>query len=170
MKFQEACPITVNRPYTQKKIKNVMKNLATDRKDGSLMAKIICVDFDGTIVEHSFPEIGKEILGAFETLRDLKTFGYKLILWTCREDEGYLIARQFLKDAVEFCRENGVEFDAVNETILEEDFRDKCSPHRKPYAHYYVDDRNLGGFPGWDVVRKVLLEDRKLEWRVKDEQ
>jgi len=46
--------------------------------------KIIAVDFDGTIVEHKYPKIGKEILFAFSTLKELKKLNYKLILWTVR--------------------------------------------------------------------------------------
>ena len=44
----------------------------------------IAVDFDGTIVEHQYPAIGKELLFAFETLRQLQKQGHQLILWTYR--------------------------------------------------------------------------------------
>jgi hypothetical protein len=117
----------------------------------------VLIDFDGTIVEFAFPGIGKPLPGAFETMKDLKAAGYKLILWTCREDEGYKIDRQFLTQAVEYCRENGVEFDGVNETLEEDEFRPKDCKARKPHAQCVIDDRNLGGFPGWDVVREELL-------------
>ena len=43
---------------------------------------IIAVDFDGTIVEHKYPKIGKELPFAIETLLDLKADGHQLILWT----------------------------------------------------------------------------------------
>jgi hypothetical protein len=112
---------------------------------------------DGTIVEFAFPGIGKPLDGAFETMKDLKKAGYKLVLWTCREDEGYRIDRQFLTQAVEFCRENGVEFDGVNETLPEDEFRPDGVLKRKPHCQCVIDDRNLGGFPGWDFVRKELL-------------
>ena len=46
---------------------------------------IIAVDFDGTIVEHKYPAIGKEIPFAFETLRKLQIEHHKLILWSVRE-------------------------------------------------------------------------------------
>lgn len=118
---------------------------------------ILLIDFDGTIVEHCFPKIGTPLVGAFETLIDLKKAGYKLVLWTCREDYGFKIDKQYLTAAVNFCRENGVEFDAVNETLLEEDFRPEDCIKRKPYSHWNIDDRNLGGFPGWDWVRSLLL-------------
>jgi hypothetical protein len=66
---------------------------------------IISVDFDGTIVEHDFPRIGKPLPEAFEVLRELKEAGFKLILWTCREDHNRLIAQRYLTHAVEFCRD-----------------------------------------------------------------
>ena len=89
-------------------------------------------------------------------MKELQEAGWRLILWTCRENAGNNISKQYLTDAVEFCRINGIEFDAVNEAILEEDFRE-FGLRRKPYAHVYIDDRNLLGFPGWKVVREILL-------------
>jgi predicted mannosyl-3-phosphoglycerate phosphatase (HAD superfamily) len=119
--------------------------------------KVVLVDFDGTIVEHRYPKIGTPLPNAFEVLKDLKMAGYKIILWTCRENYGHLIDCQYLTEAVKFCSENGVEFDAVNETLEEHEFRPENCVKRKPYAHYQIDDRNLGGFPGWDWVRELLL-------------
>lgn len=123
--------------------------------------KVICVDFDGTIVHHSFPRIGEPLPEAFEVLKELKAAGFRLILWTCREDEN---GKNYLTDAIDFCRRNGVEFDAHNETIAEAEFRADNVDLRKPYCHYFIDDRNIGGFPGWDVVRKVILEGQNYQW------
>jgi histidinol phosphatase-like enzyme len=128
------------------------------------MSEVVLIDFDGTVVEHCFPRIGEPLPGAFEVLKELKEAGYKLILWTCREDFGHNINQQYLKEAIEFCRENGVEFDAVNETLEEYDFRPEKCIKRKPHAHWCIDDRNLGGFPGWDVVREVLIEGKSVTW------
>lgn len=114
------------------------------------MNRVALIDFDGTIAEHDYPDIGKPLPGAFDTLRDMQKAGWILVLWTCREDG----KRKFLTEAIEFCREHGLEFDAINETPLEYDFREGV--RRKPYAHVHIDDRNLGGFPGWDIVRKLL--------------
>ena len=72
---------------------------------------IIAVDFDGTIVEHKYPAIGKEIPFAFETLRKLQIEHHKLILWSVREGK-------LLDEAVTFCRERGLEFYAVNRDYL----------------------------------------------------
>lgn len=123
--------------------------------------RICCVDYDGTIVVNAFPEVGVPMDGAFETLKSLKESGWKIILSTCREDEP---KRAYLTEAVEFCRSNGIEFDGVNTTPLDLEFRHEKSLRRKPFAHIYIDDRNLGGFPGWDVVRRILIDGEGLVW------
>lgn len=117
----------------------------------------LLIDFDGTVVEHEFPNIGKPMDKAFEVLKELQEYGYKLILWTCREDG--LAGRHCLTEAIEFCRKNGVEFDSINAGIPEHDWRGGTTiPIRKPHAICHIDDHNLGGFPGWEVVRKELLQ------------
>jgi hypothetical protein len=107
----------------------------------------IAVDFDGTIVEHEYPGIGKEKLFAFQTLKELEKLGARLILWTFR-------AGKELDEAVEFCRENGIEFYAVNKNYPEEIFDETVS--RKIDADIYIDDKNIGGFPGWSGVWQIL--------------
>ena len=61
----------------------------------------IAVDFDGTIVEHRYPEIGEEIPFATDTLKQLIADRHKLILWSVREGK-------LLDEAVEWCMERGV--------------------------------------------------------------
>jgi hypothetical protein len=113
-------------------------------------SKIIAVDFDGTIVEHAYPGIGKEMLFAFATLRELQKKGHKLILWTFR-------AGPLLDEAVEYCRANGVEFYAVNKNFPEEELTVNIS--RKVNADIFIDDRNVGGFLGWSEIWQVLHPD-----------
>ncbi|MGM0527906.1 MAG: BT0820 family HAD-type phosphatase [Bacteroidota bacterium] len=107
----------------------------------------IAVDFDGTIVEHEYPGIGKEKLFAFETLKELQKHGALLILWTFR------VGKE-LDEAVEYCRNRGVEFYAVNKNYPEEVFNDSVS--RKINADIYIDDKNIGGFPGWSNIWQEL--------------
>ena len=109
---------------------------------------IIAVDFDGTIVEHMYPEIGKEKLFAFQTLKELEKKGAKLILWTFRTGKE-------LEDAVEYCRKNGIEFYAVNKNYPEEIVDETVS--RKIDADIYIDDKNIGGFPGWSESWQILF-------------
>jgi hypothetical protein len=110
-------------------------------------AKTIAVDFDGTIVEHAYPAIGREMMFAFATLKALRDKGHKLILWTFRDGE-------LLEEAVAYCRQNGIEFYAVNRSFPEEEY--DLSISRKINADIFIDDRNIGGFPGWDRVWQML--------------
>jgi len=113
----------------------------------------IAIDFDGTIVEHKYPEIGKEIIFAFQTLRALQEQGHQLILWTYRTGKE-------LDDAVEYCRRNGVEFYAINSSYPEEVF-DEDYDSRKIDADLFIDDRNLGGLPSWGEIYQMINPDEK---------
>ena len=116
----------------------------------------IAIDFDGTIVEHKYPRIGKPILFAFDALKELQKRGHKLILWTYRSGKE-------LDEAVEFCRQNGIEFYAVNKSYTEEKF-DEGKLSRKIDADLFIDDRSLFGFPGWTRVLQILHpEDFEIE-------
>ncbi|MDD4609037.1 MAG: hypothetical protein WCQ82_05705 [Bacteroidaceae bacterium] len=111
---------------------------------------IIAVDFDGTIVEHAFPAIGKEIPFALDTLKALQKERHLLILWTVREGE-------LLEEAVSFCRERGLEFYAINKDYPEETKTMKGFS-RKVKADLFIDDRNVGGLPDWGVIYKMIKE------------
>jgi hypothetical protein len=113
----------------------------------------IAVDFDGTIVEHRYPAIGETKLFAFETLKEFQNRGFLLVLWTFRTGRE-------LDEAVEFCRNNGVEFYAINKSYPEEVFDESSS--RKIDADIFIDDRNLGGFPGWSEVWQVMFPESML--------
>ncbi len=111
---------------------------------------IIAVDFDGTIVEHRYPEIGKELPFATTTLRRLIEHHHKLILWSVREG-------RLLDEAVEWCRERGVEFYAVNKDYEEEEQATNKHFSRKIKADVFIDDRNLGGLPDWGVIYEMIV-------------
>jgi len=112
----------------------------------------IAIDFDGTIVEDNYPSIGKPLLFAFDTLKKLKEKGHRLILWTYRHGET-------LDEAVEFCKENGITFYAVNKSFPEENFETKYS--RKINADMFIDDRNFAGMVGWgEIYQKIVGEEK----------
>lgn len=139
------------------------------------MAKelIIAVDFDGTLADHRFPDIGGEVPGAFRWLREFQEAGAKLILWTMRSDyrgtsrspEGNEPDRDYLGEAVKFCEYRGVTFWGQNENPDQHSWTD--SP--KVYAHIYIDDAALGcplrDYPrmgsrkcvDWDVVGPLVM-------------
>ena len=110
---------------------------------------IIAIDFDGTIVEHKYPAIGAELPFAIETLIKLKEEGHKLILWTVREG-------RLLDEAVEFCRERGLEFYAINRDYPEEEKGRNNHFSRKLKADLWIDDRNLGGLPDWGTIYEMV--------------
>jgi hypothetical protein len=116
---------------------------------------VIAVDFDGTIVEHKYPEIGDELPFATSTLRMLIEQRHRLILWTVRRGK-------LLDEAVEWCRQHGVEFYAVNKNFPEEVLEgNDC--YGKVNAELFIDDRNLGGLPDWGVIYKMITENK--EWQ-----
>lgn len=118
--------------------------------------KKLAIDFDGTIVEDAYPGIGKPKIFAFETLKKLQSEGYRLILWTYRHGKS-------LDEAVEFCKKNGIEFYAVNSSF-EGEFFNPEEASRKIDADLFIDDRNLGGFPGWGEIYTIINE--RIEFRV----
>ena len=110
---------------------------------------IIAVDFDGTIVEHRYPAIGRELPFATLTLKKLHEKGHRLILWTYRTGKE-------LKEAVDFCESKGVRFYAVNKNYPEEKYDESTS--RKVLADMYIDDRNVGGLPEWGLIYQMITE------------
>lgn len=129
---------------------------------------IVAVDFDGTIAEHEFPDIGAPVPGAFRWMKEWQAAGARLILWTMRSDGRTGEGREngpVLTEAIEFCRTNGVEFWAANHNPEQAAWTG--SP--KVYAHVYVDDaaagcplresRKAGNRPmvDWDVIGPHVL-------------
>ncbi len=116
----------------------------------------IAVDFDGTIVDHRYPEIGEEKPFATDTLKMLIKDRHKLILWTVREG-------RLLDEAVEWCRQRGVEFYAVNKDYPEETMENNQHFSRKLNSiDYWIDDRNIGGLPDWGTIYRMIS--RRKTW------
>ncbi|MBR1837978.1 MAG: hypothetical protein IJ786_00285 [Bacteroidaceae bacterium] len=117
----------------------------------------IAVDFDGTIVEHRYPRIGKEIPFAIATLRRLQKEGHKIVLWSVREGA-------LLQEAVDWCKEHGLEVYAANKEYPEEDPATARHYTRKLKAEVFIDDRNLGGLPtvggrpDWGAIYEMITK------------
>lgn len=99
---------------------------------------IIAVDFDGVLCEDQWPQIGPEKKDIIELAKYRKQAGAALILWTCRCGEQ-------LDEAVAWCRERGLEFDAVNENLPER-VAFYGTESRKISADEYWDDKARGLF------------------------
>ena len=125
-----------------------------------MSSSFIGIDFDGTVVMHKYPLIGKPVDEALEVLEDLMNADHKLILYTMRSEER-------LKEAVEYLEDNAIKLYAVNENPTQHYWTK--SP--KIYCHIYIDDAALGcplitpekGRPyvDWVEVREIL-EDRGI--------
>lgn len=127
-------------------------------------SKIIAVDFDGTLCENKWPEIGEPNEELIEYLCDRQKNGDKLILWTCRADEK-------LQKAVEWCEDKGLVFNAVNENLPEiiESFG---SDTRKIFANEYIDDKNRNIASCHEKSNMELWAEREVriacEWEAPD--
>jgi hypothetical protein len=106
---------------------------------------IIAVDFDGTVcIGNNYPDIGNPRIWLIDILKALRNDGHKLILWTCRSNSSVpelgFNNDHDLDDAIEWCRQFGLEFDAINENLNESKYPNvKLS--RKIFANIYIDDR-----------------------------
>ncbi len=116
--------------------------------------KILAIDFDGTISKGPYPSIGGLNKGAKHYINKLYSEGYYIIINTCRSDK-------LLIKAVSFLIEKGVKFHSVNENEPLNVARYK-NDSRKIYAHLYIDDKNLQGFPGWKKAYQIVKEKIKL--------
>jgi len=95
---------------------------------------IISCDFDGTLCEHRFPNIGSPNMEVINFVKKLRSQGHQIILWTCRDGI-------YLKEAVRWCKGYGLYFDAVNDNLpaIKQNFTELSN---KVYADIYIDDRN----------------------------
>ena len=117
---------------------------------------IIGLDFDGTVVAHEFPEIGKDI-GAVPYLKKFVADGHKLVLNTMRSGK-------HLDEAVKWFEDRDVELYGINEEPEQKEWT--SSP--KVYADIYIDDAALGaplkyekgvrkGYIDWEQVEALML-------------
>jgi hydroxymethylpyrimidine pyrophosphatase-like HAD family hydrolase len=121
--------------------------------------KIIGIDFDGTIVTHEYPNIGKPVPHALETIREIQRWGNRIILYTMRSGDK-------LQEAIDYCTENGIQLWAANENPDQHTWT--SSP--KVYCHVYIDDAALmtpliyneeytiRPYVDWKAIQKQLME------------
>ena len=110
---------------------------------------ILALDFDGTIVENTYPQIGKLKLNAKEIINLLHEEGHEIIINTCRAGiyEGHVYT---------FLQEQGIHYDYINSNLPHqiESFKQDC---RKISADIYIDDKSLGGIPDdWAIIYELI--------------
>lgn len=113
--------------------------------------KVIATDFDGTLCENKWPDIGEPNEEIIWYLREQQAAGAKIILWTCRVGER-------LEEAVRWCYDQGLIFDAVNENLPERIAMFGTDP-RKIGADEYIDDRMSTRFKLPFVKRETGIND-----------
>ena len=87
------------------------------------------VDFDGTLCEHRFPDIGNPKQQVIDVIRRAHERGVCIIIWTCRSGE-------FIPPMQEWLKRNNIPYDYINENP-------ECNFTTSPkiYADKYIDDR-----------------------------
>ena len=95
---------------------------------------IYAIDFDGTLCEDKYPEIGEPNQPLIDFLKSEQQNGAELILWTMR-------GGKLLYNAIYWCHDLGLEFDAINDNILHLQEKFGNNP-RKVYADRYIDNHN----------------------------
>ncbi len=121
----------------------------------------IAVDFDGTIVTDEYPKIGEELPFATETLKMLIRDHHRLILWSVREGKT-------LQEAIDWCKEHGVEFYAVNRDYPEETLDNNNHFSRKLKADYFIDDRGIAGLPDWGQIYQIISQHKSYRQIIKE--
>lgn len=124
--------------------------------------KVICVDFDGSVSKHSYPELGEAVPGAIEGVKFLQSRGYKITLFTMRSGD-------LLAEAVYWLKQQGIELYGVNKTPNQESWT--SSP--KAYGHFYIDDAAIGcpliypktgrHYVDWPKVIQIILDREQKE-------
>lgn len=117
-------------------------------------SKYIAVDFDGTIVENVFPDVGIPVPGAIKWMKKWISEGHRVILWTCRNDIGE--GENYLSEAVKYCQDNGVEFFQVNTNPQ------TWTQSPKIYANVYIDDKAIGTPLRLDMSGEKMM----VDWEV----
>ena len=124
----------------------------------------VAIDFDGTLCNDAFPEIGTLNLSALEFCYWCEDNNIALILWTCRTGKD-------LDAAITWCKRSGIRLDAVNENLPDwvesfKEFRPEVpSDCRKVAADIYIDDKANGGLIEWEKIKEqlnTLMRERHL--------
>jgi hypothetical protein len=124
-------------------------------------SQVICVDFDSTVCKHAYPNVGENVEGAFEVLRQLQKYGHKIILHTMREHVALGGVPDILQVAIDKMKSEGINLYSVN-SFPQEDT--DWHPSRKVYADVYIDDHNImipkksDGYIDWAVLDKWFVE------------
>lgn len=134
----------------------------------------ILIDFDGTVVTHEFPKIGKYI-GAVPVLEKLIAQGHNLILFTMRSDvtkpysknaEIVTEAGDYLTQAVDWFKKQNIPLYGIQRNPTQ----DTWTTSPKAYGQIMIDDSAIGcpliydanysdrPFVDWKKVEQLLID------------
>ena len=133
-------------------IESFCKEIA-DIGNNKLKHKIsIALDFDGTVVEHDYPYIGKENGNCSEILkRWVKEYNVEIILDTMR-------GGKMLQDALKWFNDREVPIFSVGKHPIQESWTDST----KAYALFSIDDRNVGCPVKYDGKKRYMVDWEKV--------
>lgn len=107
---------------------------------------VLAVDADGTIWNHTWPNIGSPIKDCKDVMLRLAQRGHMFVLWTARQGRP-------LQRAIKFLKYNNYPISYFNVNIPNAPYRSK-----KIYADLYIDDRNIGGLIPWLEIEQIVLK------------
>jgi hypothetical protein len=120
----------------------------------------ICCDFDGTLCDHAFPDIGRVKPGAKEALTMFRKLGYKIMIWTCRTSHWHYdvfggdptiptLERDRVKEMITWLKLHDIPFDYIDD-----------GSKGKPLASVYIDDKGMRFQNNWDEVMGWVINNR----------
>ena len=119
--------------------------------------KRVAVDFDATLCEFAFPDIGPVKPGAPEAMKVLRALGYRVIIWSCRcchwdydvyggDPAQPVMERPQVKSMVAWLEANGIEYDEIDD-----------GSRGKPSADYYIDDKGIRFEDNWPNITAFIM-------------
>ena|ERR1700761_1630021 len=120
--------------------------------------KTICVDFDGSLCDFAFPNIGAPKAGAKAALTLFRQLGYRIIIWSCRCSHWHYdiyggdpteptLKRDRVKEMIKFLEENEIPYDEIDD-----------GSRGKPTANYYLDDRAVRIDDNWAEIAAFIYD------------
>lgn len=118
---------------------------------------VIAIDFDGTIVENAYPQIGQLKKNVIEIINKLvKENNCEIIIWTCREGK-------YLKDVISFLNKNTIPYHYINDNCdwAKQTFNYNANC-RKVFADIYVDDKSIFSNINWNKIYNEIIRIKAL--------
>jgi len=112
-----------------------------------MMDKVCCIDFDGTICDFAYPEMGEPKKGVKGALQRFKELGYEIHILSCRTNpelkKNPIDRREQVRMMESYLKKHEIPYDLfLNEF--------------KPLAVYYIDDRGMAFKDNWDEIVKEI--------------